>query len=174
MQAISGSGRLLKDVPEIHDNVIPLKGEEEKSEIEPVKILGSLKNNRIEPSTIVITAHCNRVPANDGHMAVVSVKFRKKPGREEVLERIKNWTPEPQKLGLPSAPSPVLVYLEEDDRPQTRLDRDCQKGMGIAVGRLRDCKLLDYRFMALSHNLVRGAAGGAILTAELLHAKGYY
>ncbi|KKR25829.1 MAG: aspartate-semialdehyde dehydrogenase, aspartate-semialdehyde dehydrogenase [Candidatus Peregrinibacteria bacterium GW2011_GWE2_39_6] len=173
MQAISGSGRLLANAPEIKDNVIPLPGEEEKSECEPRKILGKLCNGRIEESGLVIAAHCNRVATEDGHLAVVSVKFKNKPSIEQVLEAWQNWKPEPQALRLPSAPDPCLIYCTGPDRPQTKLDRDNGQGMSITLGRLRKCPLLDYRFSALSHNTIRGAAGGAILTAELLHAKNY-
>lgn len=174
LQAISGSGKMLDASPDIQDNVIPLPGEEEKSEREPLKIFGHLQDGSIQNSDLVITAHCNRVAANDGHMAVLSVGFKKKPTHDQILEAWRNYHPETEELALPSAPVPCLRYLEEDDRPQTRLDRDYGKGMGISIGRLRDCSLLDYRFMALSHNTIRGAAGGAILTAELLHKKGYF
>lgn len=174
MQAISGSGRLLEAAPEIKDNVIPLKGEEEKSETEPLKILGELTETgiRLHPN-LKISAHCNRVACEDGHMAVISLGFRKKPSREAILEAWNQWIPLPQQLKLPSAPSPFLIYRDEEDRPQTRLDRDAGRGMALTVGRLRECNLLDFRMMALSHNTIRGAAGGAILTAELLAAQGY-
>ncbi len=173
MQAISGSGKNLSATPEIIDNVIPLPGEEDKSEREPLKIMGQLVGDHIVNSEMKISAHCNRVPAEDGHMAMVSVQFKKKPTREKIIELWNSWKPEPQALGLPSAPQPCIQYIEGNDRPQTKLDRDAGNGMAIAVGRLRECNLLDYRFMALSHNTIRGAAGGAILTAELLRAKGW-
>ena len=175
MQAISGAGKTFETYPDILDNVIPfIGGEEEKSEKEPLKILGKIENNEfVDCDSIKISAHCNRVPASDGHMATVSIKFRKKPTREEILEIWKNYRPEPQQLKLPSAPDPVLIYREEENRPQTKLDRDAGKGMAITIGRLRDCNVFDYRFAALSHNTIRGAAGGAILVAELLYKKGY-
>ncbi len=175
MQAISGAGKTFATFPEILDNVIPfIGGEEEKSEKEPLKILGKLENGEIKNfDGIKIAAHCNRVPASDGHMATVSVEFKKKPTREQILEDWKNYKPEPQQLKLPSAPDPVLIYNEEENRPQTKLDRDAGKGMAITIGRLRECLVFDYRFVALSHNTIRGAAGGAILVAELLKAKGY-
>lgn len=175
MQAISGAGKTFETFPEIEDNVIPfIGGEEEKSEKEPLKILGKIENNEfVDYSGIKISAHCNRVPASDGHMATVSVKFETKPTVDEILEIWKNYKPEPQQLGLPSAPDPVLIYNSEDDRPQTKLDRDAGNGMAITIGRLRECKVFDFRFVAISHNTVRGAAGGAILVAELLKAKGY-
>lgn len=169
LQAISGSGKTLAGAPEILDNVIPLPGEEEKSEREPLKILGRLSKGRVKDSAIKITAHCNRVAAQDGHMAVVSVKFKKRPSREDIIGAWRSWRPAPQELMLPSAPQPCIEYREGEDRPQTRLDRGAGGGMAIVVGRLRECRLLDYRFMALSHNTIRGAAGGAILTAELLY-----
>ncbi|MEM3399701.1 MAG: aspartate-semialdehyde dehydrogenase [Candidatus Micrarchaeia archaeon] len=175
MQAVSGAGKTFETFPEIADNVIPfIKGEEEKSEQEPLKILGKIKNGEVVNfDGIKISAHCNRVPTSDGHMAAVSVGFRKKPTREQILELWKDYKPLPQQLKLPSAPDPVLIYHEDETRPQTRLDRDNGNGMAITIGRLRECFVLDYRFVALSHNTVRGAAGGAILTAELLKAKGY-
>ncbi len=174
-QAISGAGKTFKDWPEMQDNVIPfIKGEEEKSEIEPLKIWGELKNGQItnarEP---VITSQCIRVPVSDGHLAAVFVSFRKKPSAQEIRGRWESFEGRPQKLGLPSAPRPFLTYFEDDARPQTRLDRDAGKGMGVTVGRLREDRILDYRFVCLSHNTVRGAAGGGILSAELLRAEGY-
>ena len=172
-QAISGSGKTLETAPEIIDNIIPLPGEEDKSEKEPLKILGAFTGSEIANAGLKITAHCNRVPCADGHLAVVSVKFAKRPTPEQVLEAWRSWLPEPQKAELPSAPQPCIVYVDGADRPQTRLDRMTGSGMAIVVGRLRECRLLDYRFMALSHNTIRGAAGGAILTAELLVEKGY-
>ncbi len=172
-QAISGSGKTLATAPEIIDNVIALPGEEDKSEKEPLKILGELSGAAVNNAQIKISAHCNRVACEDGHMVMVSAKFSRHPSREQVLEAWRSWKPLPQQLGLPSAPQPCLTYLDQPDRPQTRLDRTIGAGMGIALGRLRPCNLLDYRFMALSHNTIRGAAGGAILTAELLVEKGY-
>ncbi|MFH1375769.1 MAG: aspartate-semialdehyde dehydrogenase [Patescibacteria group bacterium] len=175
MQAISGAGKTFDTFPEIIDNVIPnIGGEEEKSEREPMKILGKLKNGRIiEEKKLKISAHCNRVAATDGHMATVSIEFAKKPTEKQILAAWKSFQGVPQKLNLPSAPKPPLIYLKDDFRPQTRLDRDAGKGMAATIGRLRKCLVLDYRFVCLSHNTVRGAAGGAILVAELLAKKGY-
>jgi aspartate-semialdehyde dehydrogenase len=174
-QAISGAGKTFKNWPEMVDNVIPfISGEEEKSEIEPMKIWGSVKANGILPATEPsITSQCIRVPVTDGHMAAVFVSFRKKPPRNEILELWKQFKGKPQTLNLPTAPKPFLRYYEENDRPQTRLDRDFEKGMGITIGRLREDRILDYRFVCLSHNTVRGAAGGAVLMAELLKADGF-
>jgi len=174
-QAISGAGKTFESWPEMVDNLIPfIKGEEEKSEQEPMKIWGRLADGRIEKAREpVITAQCIRVPASDGHMAAAFVSFDRKPDRSEVIELWRTWEPKPQKLGLPSAPKPFLTYFEDDSRPQTKLDRDIGGGMGVAIGRLRPDALFDYRFVSLSHNTVRGAAGGAVLTAELLTAEGY-
>jgi aspartate-semialdehyde dehydrogenase len=174
-QAISGAGKTFESWPEMVDNVIPfIKGEEEKSEREPMKIWGTLSDGRIVNATEpVISAQCIRVPTTDGHLAAVFVSFEKKPSAAEVIELWRGFVGEPQRLGLPSAPEPFLSYFEDDARPQTRLDRDIGRGMGVAIGRLRTDTLFDYRFVCLSHNTVRGAAGGALLTAELLAAKGY-
>ncbi len=174
-QAISGAGKTFESWPEMVDNVIPfIKGEEEKSEQEPMKIWGRIEGGRIEKAREpVITAQCIRVPVSDGHMAAVFVAFEKKPDRAEAIERWRSFAGKPQKLGLPSAPKPFLTYFEEDARPQTRLDRNAGNGQGVTIGRLRPDALFDYRFVALSHNTVRGAAGGAVLTAELLTAEGY-
>ena len=174
-QAISGAGKTFETWPEMADNVIPfIKGEEEKSEQEPLKLWGRLSNGRIEPAAgPAISAQCIRVPATDGHLAAAFVQFERKPTREQILEAWRGWVPEPQRLGLPSAPQPFLTYFEDESRPQTRLDRDVGRGMGVAIGRLRPDALFDYRFVCLSHNTIRGAAGGAILTAELLAAEGY-
>jgi aspartate-semialdehyde dehydrogenase len=174
-QAISGAGKTFASWPEMVDNLIPfIKGEEEKSEKEPMKIWGTQRDGRIvaaaEP---VISAQCIRVPATDGHMAAVFVQFERKPAREVVLERWRSFVGRPQALDLPSAPKPFLTYFEDESRPQTRLDRDIGHGMGVAIGRLRPDSLFDYRFVALSHNTVRGAAGGAVLTAELLTKDGW-
>ena len=174
-QAISGAGKTFESWPEMVDNLIPfIKGEEEKSEKEPMKIWGRIEGGKIvaaqEP---VITAQCIRVPASDGHMAAVFVSFERKPSKEDVLELWKSFSGKPQKLGLPSAPKPFLQYFEDESRPQTRLDRDAGNGMAVTVGRLRPDALFDYRFVCLSHNTVRGAAGGAVLTAELLTSDGY-
>jgi aspartate-semialdehyde dehydrogenase len=174
-QAISGAGKTFAAWPEMVDNVIPyIGGEEEKSEQEPLKIWGHLEADRVVPARApVISAQCIRVPVTDGHMAAVSVSLEKKASSGEIVARWREYAGKPQKLGLPSAPRPFLTYFDEDTRPQTRLDRDAGGGMGITIGRLRPDALFDYRFVALSHNTVRGAAGGAILTAELLVADGY-
>jgi len=174
-QAISGAGKTFESWPEMVDNLIPfIKGEEEKSEKEPMKIWGSMKDGRIVPAQEpVITAQCIRVPASDGHMAAAFVAFERKPSREQILAEWKAFEGKPQKLGLPSAPKPFLTYFEDESRPQTRLDRDAGGGMAVTIGRLRPDALFDYRFVSLSHNTVRGAAGGAVLTAELLSAEGY-
>jgi aspartate-semialdehyde dehydrogenase len=174
-QAISGAGKTFESWPEMVDNLIPfIKGEEEKSEQEPMKIWGRLEGGRIERAKEpIITAQCIRVPASDGHMAAAFVQFERKPDRAEIIELWRTWEPKPQKLGLPSAPKPFLTYFEDDTRPQTKLDRDLGGGMGVAIGRLRPDALFDYRFVSLSHNTVRGAAGGAVLTAELLTAEGW-
>ena len=174
-QAISGAGKTFETFPEILDNVIPyIGGEEEKSEQEPLKIWGSLSpdGSRVIPAAKpVISAQCLRVPVSDGHMAAVSVSFAKRPTYDDILSAWANWETLPQQLGLPSAPKPFVKYMDSSDRPQTRLDRDFERGMGITVGRLRDDSLFDYRFVCLSHNTLRGAAGGGVLSAELLCAK---
>lgn len=175
MQALSGAGHPGVSALNILDNLIPyIPEEEEKTQTEPLKIWGDIKGNRIEPAKeIQISAHCNRVPVIDGHTACVSVKFKSKPPKQEILELWRNFQGEPQLLQLPSAPPQPIIYLEEADRPQPSLDRHSGNGMAITVGRLRDCPLFDYRFAALSHNTVRGAAGGAVLTAELLVKKNW-
>lgn len=174
-QAISGAGKTFESWPEMVDNVIPyIKGEEEKSEREPLKIWGSIQGGQIAAATSpVITAQCIRVPVSDGHMAAVFVAFDKKPSKEAILSAWKEFSGTPQRLKLPSAPTPFLQYFEEDNRPQTRLDRDAGNGQAVSLGRLREDAIFDWRFVALSHNTVRGAAGGAVLTAELLRAEGY-
>jgi aspartate-semialdehyde dehydrogenase len=174
-QALSGAGKTLASWPEMVDNVIPfIGGEEEKSEQEPLKIWGRVEDGRILPARgPIFSAQCIRVPVSDGHMAAVFVSFERKASKEEILVRWREFAGKPQKLGLPSAPKPFLTYLEDASRPQTRIDRDAGNGMAISIGRLRPDALFDYRFVALSHNTVRGAAGGAILTAELLMADGY-
>lgn len=174
-QAISGAGKTFETWPEMNDNLIPfIKGEEEKSEKEPMKIWGRIEGAGIVAAkTPVISAQCIRVPASDGHMAAVFVSFEKKPSREEIIARWRAFKGRPQELGLPSAPQPFLTWFEEENRPQTRLDRDLGNGMGVGIGRLRPDALFDWRFVALSHNTVRGAAGGAVLTAELLVKDGY-
>ena len=178
-QAISGAGKTFETWPEMVDNVIPyIGGEDEKSEQEPLKIWGGLAETELGPVVApakepVISAQCIRVPATDGHLAAVSVSFDKKPEMAEILERWNHFETEAQRLNLPSAPKPFLQYFEDPSRPQTRLDRDFQNGMGVSIGRLRPYSLFDYKFVCLSHNTLRGAAGGGVLTAELLCAKGF-
>lgn len=174
-QAISGAGKTFETWPEMVDNVIPfIGGEEEKSEQEPLKIWGKVQDGEIVLATSpAITTQCIRVSASDGHMACVFVSFDKKPTKEQILACWKNFKGEPQDLKLPSAPKQFLTYFEEDNRPQTKLDRDIENGMGVSIGRLREDSQYDYKFVCLSHNTVRGAAGGAVLMAELLAAKGY-
>jgi aspartate-semialdehyde dehydrogenase len=157
------------------DNVIPyIGGEEEKSEQEPLRIWGAVSGGTIVKATApVITTQCVRVPVTDGHLAAVFVTFEKRPSREEILERWKAFRGRPQELDLPSAPRQFIRYFEEADRPQTRLERDFENGMGVTAGRLREDALHDYKFVSLSHNTVRGAAGGGVLIAELLKAEGY-
>lgn len=174
-QAISGAGKTFKDWPEMNDNVIPyIGGEEEKSEQEPLKIWGEIVgNNIVLAKQPVITTQCIRVPVSDGHLAAVFVSFEKKPSKDEILKLWKNYKGKPQILGLPTAPKQFLTYFEEENRPQTGVDRDIEKGMGITIGRLREDTIFDYKFVCLSHNTLRGAAGGAVLTAELLMSEGY-
>ena len=174
-QAISGAGKTFKDWPEMIDNVIPyIGGEEEKSEKEPLRLFGKVENGVIVPATTpVITSQCLRVPVQNGHTAAVFVSFKKKPTKEEIIERWRNFSGEPQKLELPSAPKHFIQYLEEDNRPQVQIDRDYENGMGVSFGRLREDTVYDYKFVGLSHNTLRGAAGGAVLCAELLTAKGF-
>ena len=174
-QAISGAGKTFKDWPEMEGNIIPfISGEEEKSEQEPLRLWGQIKNGVIEKaSEPVITCQCIRVPVLNGHTAAVFVKFRKKPSKEELIDRLVKFSGLPQALKLPSAPKQFIQYLEEDNRPQVALDVDFEGGMGISVGRLREDTVYDYKFVGLSHNTLRGAAGGAVLCAELLTAQGY-
>lgn len=174
-QAISGAGKTFESWPEMIDNVIPfIPNEEEKSEQEPLKIWGTIENGKIVAAkSPLITAQCLRVPVSDGHMAAVFVAFDNKPSREQILAAWSEFEGKPQQLGLPSAPKPFLKYFEQDDRPQTRLDRDLGAGQAISIGRLRPDAMFDWRFVALSHNTIRGAAGGAVLTAELLKVEGY-
>jgi aspartate-semialdehyde dehydrogenase len=175
-QAISGAGKTFAEWPEMVDNLIPfIGGEEEKSEREPLRVWGEVNGGAILPATEPkITTQCLRVPVTDGHMAAVFVKFENKPTKEEILTDWKNFAGEPQKLGLPSAPEQFITYFEEENRPQTGLDRDLYGGMGVSVGRLREDSIYDYKFVGLSHNTLRGAAGGAVLIAELLYRKGYF
>jgi len=175
-QAISGAGKTFSTMPEIIDNIIPyIGGEEEKSEREPLKIWGTLKDGKIVSAPApAITAQCLRVPVSDGHTAAVFVSFEKKPSAEEIISLWNSFEGEPQKLKLPSAPEHFIHYFDEPDRPQAKLDRDAEHGMGITAGRLRADTLFDYKFIGLSHNTLRGAAGGAVLLAELAAAKGYF
>lgn len=174
-QAISGAGKTFASWPEMVDNVIPyISGEEEKSEQEPLKIWGSLADGKIHlTSSPSITTQCIRVPVSNGHMAAVFVRFAKKPSKEEILERWNAFAGLPQTMSLPSAPKQFLTYFHEEDMPQTRLHRDLEHGMGVSIGRLREDAQYDYKFVCLSHNTIRGAAGGAILMAELLAANDY-
>ncbi|MBQ6105456.1 MAG: aspartate-semialdehyde dehydrogenase [Lachnospiraceae bacterium] len=174
-QAISGAGKTFKDWPEMIDNVIPyIGGEEEKSEQEPLRIWGHIENGQIvKAEGPVITTQCIRVPVSDGHTAAVFVNFKKKPTKEQILAAWKNFKGLPQDLELPSAPKQFITYFEEDNRPQCALDRDTEGGMGVCAGRLREDKLYDWKFVGLSHNTKRGAAGGAVLSAETLVALGY-
>lgn len=174
-QAISGAGKTFASWPEMVDNVIPyIGGEDEKSETEPLKIWGEIRGSAIElAASPKIGAQCVRVAAADGHMAAVSVDFERKPSADDILSRWKSFEGIPQKEAFPSAPRPFIHAFAEPDRPQTRLDRDLGNGMAVSVGRLRPDNLFDWKFVALSHNTVRGAAGGAVLTAELLTHQGY-
>ena len=173
-QAISGAGKTFERWPEMIDNVIPyISGEEEKSEKEPLKIWGKIVGNEIVPATRPkFTAQCLRVPVSDGHMAAVFVSFKNKPSKAEILDIWKNFSGEPQKLNLPHAPKQFLNYCEDDNMPQTKINRELEGGMAISVGRLREDTQYDYKFVCVSHNTLRGAAGGAVLLAELLCAKG--
>ena len=174
-QAISGAGKTFKDWPEMEHNIIPyIGGEEEKSEQEPLRIWGHIENGVIvKAESPVITCQCIRVPVLNGHTAAVFVKFKKNPTKEQLIEALEKFSGVPQELGLPSAPKQFIRYCEEDNRPQVALDVDYEHGMGINVGRLREDTVYDWKFVGLSHNTVRGAAGGAVLCAELLKAQGY-
>ena len=174
-QAISGAGKTFKDGPEMEGNIIPyIGGEEEKSEQEPLRLWGRIEDGVIvKAEDPVITCQCIRVPVLNGHTAAAFVKFRKKVTKEQLIEKLVNFKGLPQELELPSAPKQFIQYLEEDNRPQVTADVDFENGMGISIGRLREDKVYDYKFVGLSHNTVRGAAGGAVLCAELLTAKGY-
>ena len=174
-QAISGAGKTFKDWPEMVENIIPfIGGEEEKSEMEPLRVFGKVENGEIvkaqEPK---ITCQCIRVPVLNGHTAAVFVKFRKKPTKEQLIEKLESYSGAPQELQLPSAPKQFMRYMTEDNRPQVQLDVDYEKGMGVSIGRIREDSIYDFKFVGLSHNTVRGAAGGAVLCAELLKAKGF-
>ncbi len=174
-QAISGAGKTFKEWPEMVENIIPyIGGEEEKSEKEPLRIYGKVENGQIVPaSEPKISCQCIRVPVLNGHTAAVFVKFRKKPSKEQLLEKLAAFKGVPQELDLPSAPKQFIQYMEEDNRPQVKADVDYERGMGISIGRLREDTIYDYKFVGLSHNTVRGAAGGAVLCAELLKAQGF-
>ncbi|MCR5356551.1 MAG: aspartate-semialdehyde dehydrogenase [Lachnospiraceae bacterium] len=174
-QAISGAGKTFKDWPEMEGNIIPyIGGEEEKSEQEPLRILGKVVDGEIKKADApLITTQCIRVPVLNGHTAAVFIRFNKKPTKEQLIEKMVSYSGEPQALKLPSAPKQFIQYLEDDNRPQVTMDVDYERGMGVSIGRLREDTLFDYKFVGLSHNTVRGAAGGAVLCAELLKAKGY-
>ncbi len=175
-QAISGAGKTFETWENMVDNVIPyIGGEEEKSELEPLKIMGRIEGGQIiNADAPIISAQCIRVPVSDGHMATVSVKYHSKPSMEELLDALKSYEGDISTYNLPSAPEKFITYFEEDDRPQTRTDRNLFDGMGTSIGRLREDKIFDYKFVGLSHNTIRGAAGGAVLIAELLAYKGYF
>ncbi|MBR0172938.1 MAG: aspartate-semialdehyde dehydrogenase [Lachnospiraceae bacterium] len=174
-QAISGAGKTFADWPEMERNIIPfISGEEEKSEQEPLKIFGRIEGDAIvKAASPVITTQCIRVPVLNGHTAAVFVKMRKQAEKEVLIEKLRSFAGEPQALKLPSAPARFIQYLEEDNRPQVTMDVDYERGMGVSVGRLRADTVYDWKFVGLSHNTLRGAAGGAVLCAELLKAQGY-
>lgn len=174
-QAISGAGKTFETWPEMLDNVIPfISGEEEKSEKEPLKIWGEIDGSRIKiAEKPVITTQCIRVPVSNGHLSTVFVNFDNKPEKEDIIKIWDEYVSLPQELELPSAPKKPIKYFREDNRPQTKIDRNYENGMGITIGRLREDTLYDYKFVCLSHNTLRGAAGGAVLTAELLTKEGY-
>ncbi len=174
-QAISGAGKTFKDWPEMVENIIPyIGGEEEKSEKEPLRVLGKYEDGEIKlAKEPVITCQCIRVPVLNGHTAAVFVKFRKKPTKEQLIEKLESFKGAPQELDLPSAPKQFIQYMTEDNRPQVKLDVDYERGMGVSIGRIREDSVYDWKFVGLSHNTVRGAAGGAVLCAELLKAKGF-
>ena len=174
-QAISGAGKTFAEWPEMVENIIPyIGGEEEKSELEPLRVLGKVENGVIVKAELPkITCQCVRVPVLNGHTAAVFVNFEKKPTKEQLIEKLVNYKGFPQEAKLPSAPEQFIQYLEEDNRPQVKLDVDYANGMGVSIGRLREDHMFDFKFIGLSHNTVRGAAGGAVLCAEALTAKGY-
>lgn len=174
-QAISGAGKTFKEWPEMVENIIPyIGGEEEKSEKEPLRIWGTIEDGVIKPaSEPKITCQCIRVPVLNGHTAAVFVKFRKKPTKEQLIEKLESYKGFPQEANLPSAPKQFIRYMQEDNRPQVQLDVDYENGMGVSIGRIREDSIYDFKFVGLSHNTVRGAAGGAVLCAETLVAKGY-
>ena len=174
-QAISGAGKTFRDWPEMVENVIPyIGGEEEKSEKEPLRLWGEIRDGVIVPAKEPrITCQCIRVPVLNGHTAAAFVKFRKKPTKEQLIEKLEQFRGLPQELNLPSAPKQFIRYMTEDNRPQVKLDVDYENGMGVSIGRIREDSIYDFKFVGLSHNTVRGAAGGAVLCAETLKAKGY-
>lgn len=174
-QAISGAGKTFKDWPEMVENIIPyIGGEEEKSEKEPLRVLGKYEDGEIKlAKEPVITCQCIRVPVLNGHTAAVFVKFRKKPTKEQLIEKLESFRGAPQELELPSAPKQFIRYMTEDNRPQVKLDVNYERGMGVSIGRIREDSVYDWKFVGLSHNTVRGAAGGAVLCAELLKAQGF-
>lgn len=175
MQAVSGGGYPGVPSLDIIDNVVPfIGGEENKMETEPLKILGSLSSNKIDNAQFVISAQCNRVAVVDGHLETVQVKFKNKPSKEEIVKAWNEFKSVPQELSLPSAPIQPVKYFYEDKYPQPKIHRNIDKGMAASVGRLRECPIFDYKFVVLSHNTIRGAAGGTILIAELMKAKGYF
>ncbi len=175
-QAISGAGKTFETWPEMVDNLIPyIGGEEEKSEQEPLKVWGEIKGNEIVKTTAPsITTQCLRVPVTNGHFAAVFVSFENKPSKEEIIKKWKEYKGVPQQLGLPMAPKQFLNYFEEDNMPQAKLHRNLENGMAVSIGRLREDTQYDYKFVCLSHNTLRGAAGGAVEMAELYAAKGYF
>lgn len=175
-QAISGAGKTFETWPDIVDNLVPyIGGEEEKSEKEPLKVWGKIEGDEIvSTDSPLITTQCLRVPVSDGHTAAVFVSFENKPSKEEILGIWEDFKGVPQQLELPSAPKQFIHYFQEDDRPQAKLDRNLENGMAVSVGRLREDTMFDYKFVCLSHNTLRGAAGGGVLLAELLAAKGYF
>jgi len=174
MQAISGGGYPGVPSMDVLDNVIPfIDGEEEKLKKEPLKLFGSIENNEIKNAEIIISAQCNRVSVIDGHLENVQVKFKTKPSKESIVDVWNNFKSLPQTLNLPSAPIKPIHYFEEDHLPQPRINRNLENGMAVSVGRLRECEIFDFKFVVLSHNTVRGAAGGTLLIAELLKAQGY-
>ena len=177
-QAISGAGKTFADWPEMEGNIIPfISGEEEKSEREPLRVFGHVDESKgqIVPfdGPLRITSQCIRVPVLNGHTATVFINFGKKPSKDELIDRLVNYTSEASRLGLPPAPKQFIQYLTEDDRPQVRLDVDYEGGMGVSIGRLREDTLFDFKFVGLAHNTLRGAAGGALESAEMLKALGY-
>lgn len=175
MQALSGAGYPGVSSLDIIDNMIPyIGGEEEKMQIETLKILGKMNGNKVDFADLTLSAQCNRVPVMNGHVESVSIKLKEPAKKDDIIKVWRSYRSEPQELGLPFAPDPAIYYFDDPRFPQPRLHRDLGKGMAVSIGRLRDCSVLDYKFTVLSHNTVRGAAGGAILNAELLIKKGYY